>query len=325
MNFISRKKKIIKYIIILISILFSSNLYSNGCGDDCKTPMEAAEILMNEGKHKAALNLYTAIARSGNKDAQYKLYRIYRNMTPAPDPNIITKWLILAAKNNHDSAQFELSEAYKAESMSKEANFWLKKAAENKNPIAINNLGVAQLIKKKYKKACEFFEESSSLGLSEAQYNFSIQIIHDRCEKGNRKKAFNLLLKSSKQGNAQAQHDLAIMYEEGDGVKKDVDEAIYWLSKAISKKGIDSDSDALLSYFIRKYNKGALVRAINSKLTIKNASHPGTNGSSFVITDGEKIEIESSTQRGGTAPFATVRDTSEVILKNNKVKESKNE
>ena len=42
------------------------------------------------------------------------------------------------------------------------------------------------------------------------------------------KKAYEFFIKSAKDGNSQASHNLSIMYNNGDGVKKDIRESIKW-------------------------------------------------------------------------------------------------
>lgn len=313
-------------IIFLFLCIYHQSGYSAGCGNNCNTPLEAAEKLFNEEKYEESESLYKSLARSGNAQAQYRLYELHRySYGIKGNPGTAFEWLHKAAVNNHSAAQFELSVLYKNEGIVDKADLWLKKSVENEYPLALNDLGVKLYKEKNYKVACIFFEKAAQKGVSSAQYNFAIQIIHDRCEVGNRKKAFHWLLEASKQGNSQAQYDLAIMYEEGDGVEKNVDEAIYWLQKSIEKSemGFESESGKLLSYFIMKYNKGAAVRGTGcgSSTLISNVSAPGTEGSMINIVDCDKVTISNSTQRGGTGSLATVRESSEVNMYDNKVVE----
>ena len=44
----------------------------------------------------------------------------------------------------------------------------------------------------------------------------------------NKQKAFELYQEASNFGNTFAQYNFALMYENGDGIKKDIDKAIYW-------------------------------------------------------------------------------------------------
>src|SRR5207248_2060337 len=47
-----------------------------------------------------------------------------------------------------------------------------------------------------------------------------------------KQKAFELYQKAANLGNSEAQHHLADMYENGEGVEKDKDQAIYWCKKS---------------------------------------------------------------------------------------------
>ena len=51
------------------------------------------------------------------------------------------------------------------------------------------------------------------------------------------------LPKAAEQGNASAQSNLGIMYEKGQGITQDDDQAVYWLRKAAgqgNQKGIEA-------------------------------------------------------------------------------------
>ena len=52
----------------------------------------------------------------------------------------------------------------------------------------------------------------------------------DFCQNGIRVLPRNL---TAEEGNSRAQKNLAILYEQGEGTKKSIDNAIYWYKKAI--------------------------------------------------------------------------------------------
>ena len=51
-------------------------------------------------------------------------------------------------------------------------------------------------------------------------------------EEGNKKKAFNLLLKAALLGEHSAQHNVGYFYDVGEGIEKNIDKALYWYKKA---------------------------------------------------------------------------------------------
>ena len=46
------------------------------------------------------------------------------------------------------------------------------------------------------------------------------------------KQAYEYFLKSANTGNSQAAHNISIMYNNGDGVEKDIKQSIKWLERA---------------------------------------------------------------------------------------------
>ena len=49
-------------------------------------------------------------------------------------------------------------------------------------------------------------------------------------------KAFELYQKAANLGNGNAQYNLALIYESGNGIEKNIDKAIYWYEKS-AKQG----------------------------------------------------------------------------------------
>ena len=80
---------------------------------------------------------------------------------------------------------------------------WFRKAAEQDNISAYNNLGYMYL---------------NGLGVEQNYQN-----------------AFNWLLKAAEQGDAPAQNNIGMMYKDGKGVKQDYKQAIFWLSKSVAQ------------------------------------------------------------------------------------------
>ena len=53
--------------------------------------------------------------------------------------------------------------------------------------------------------------------------------------KQNYKEAFNWWIKAADSGNADAQHNLGYMYENGFSVEKNIDQAVSWYKKGANK------------------------------------------------------------------------------------------
>ena len=69
-------------------------------------------------------------------------------------------------------------------------------------------------------------------GDADAQYNLGIMYDNGRGVIKDEMKAFALYLKAAEQGNASAQYNVGSMYYEGRGVLKSYSKARYWIEKA---------------------------------------------------------------------------------------------
>ncbi|GBC21976.2 kinase-like domain-containing protein [Rhizophagus irregularis DAOM 181602=DAOM 197198] len=57
-----------------------------------------------------------------------------------------------------------------------------------------------------------------------------------------RKKAVELYQKAANLGNKIRQYNLAIMYENGDGIEKNIDKAIYWYKQSVKQGHQDAQN-----------------------------------------------------------------------------------
>lgn len=62
-------------------------------------------------------------------------------------------------------------------------------------------------------------------------------------EQGNNRKAFELFRKAALQGDPSAQHNLGYFYDEGEGIEKNTQQALYWYKKAAKNGEICSCSN----------------------------------------------------------------------------------
>jgi len=81
--------------------------------------------------------------------------------------------------------------------------------------------------------AIEWFEKSVKQGNAEAQFNLANLYYNRPFVEDSRKKAFELFIKSAEQGNKNAQFYLGEMYQYGNVVEKNIKESKYWYLKAI--------------------------------------------------------------------------------------------
>jgi len=57
------------------------------------------------------------------------------------------------------------------------------------------------------------------------------------------------IIKRAEQGNADAQYELAGMYEDGNGIEEDIDKAVYWYTKAAEQGLADAQFELGVMYF----------------------------------------------------------------------------
>lgn len=163
--------------------------------------------------YELALKHFRPLAEAGNAEAQFSLARIY--FLEKNDVSEGVKWLELAAKNEHQEAQYDLSLGL-LDSSPKDALFWLEKSANSGHAKAQYMLGLmyedGKVIEKDYKKAAEWYK------------------------------------KAAEQGNTDAQLALGYMYRDGDGVVKDVQQGIKWYELAATNGNVDAQFLIAISY-----------------------------------------------------------------------------
>ncbi|WP_298515578.1 tetratricopeptide repeat protein [uncultured Kordia sp.] len=148
----------------------------------------------------------------------------------------------LKAEKGDDFSQYQLGLIYYNGWITKQNNnkslYWLEKSAQQGNHLAQYKLGFIfddkfpSKVYKKYaywyeKRSFEFNEIDKLPGNRNSRKNTNSEAISI-----NLKKATNWYRKSAEQGNARAQYHLGLNYFYGDGVKKDLKLAAFWIDKS---------------------------------------------------------------------------------------------
>lgn len=81
-------------------------------------------------------------------------------------------------------------------------------------------------------KTIHWLNEAIQDGNDTARVRLANIYIFKKCDTGSSEEAFNLLLPAAKNGNANAQLTLGLMYKDGIGVNPDKEQAQYWLNMA---------------------------------------------------------------------------------------------
>ena len=91
---------------------------------------------------------------------------------------------------------------------------------------------MAMVLKKNLKKAVEWWTKAAEQGDATAQYNLGVCYENGDGVEKDSQKAVKWYKKAAEQGHADAQCNLGVCYEKGDGVEKDLKQAVKWYEKA---------------------------------------------------------------------------------------------
>ena len=184
-----------------------------------------------------ALSFAFEKAEQGDASAQYSVgFRHLRqeNFKPA------VHWLERSAEQDYAPAQYNLGSMYwygkGVERDVAKAVFWMAKPAAQGSAMAQGRLGSMYAEGKDFAKAVSLWVKAAERGDALAQLNLGLMYL--RGEGGMEQdfeKAADWLKKAAEQGDALAQFNLGLMYVNGDGVKKSLEEAVFWMAQAAAQ------------------------------------------------------------------------------------------
>ena len=178
---------------------------------------------------------YSQKAEQGDANAQYKLGEHYEY----DDPEEAERWYRKAAEQNHVDAMRNLSLFYAQGDRydEKESAKWLAKAAKLGDSVALSELSIYST-----GKVLPADKELEELYIREAQEDNPHAIYTLGCNYlygmggvlQNRDKAVVCLIEAAELEHEDAMYEVARCYENGWGLHKDENEAIYWYRVAVS-------------------------------------------------------------------------------------------
>jgi len=221
----------------------------------------------------SAIEWFSKAADLGYSDSQYMLGMIYETL--GDDSNQTDKaipYYEKAAAQDHPYAQYALAMIALEKEDYRKAEFFLERAARQQYMLAAFSL--AKLLHERDKKhpirAFEWFMVAAKQGHAEASYYvgyyyqygkgvpqnleeavnwyqkaalekdkdalYHLALILLQKEEPDFKNAATLLGEAAKQGHPNAQYNLAVMYQKGDGVDQNDQKALYWYEKAAEAK-----------------------------------------------------------------------------------------
>jgi hypothetical protein len=135
---------------------------------------------------------------------------------------------------------------------------WFRRAAEQGNADAQNNLGVLYYngagVPRSYNEAIKWYRFAAEQDNEQAQYNLGLMYKNGEGVAQDDQEAVKWFLKAAEKEDINAQFTLGLIYEKGQGIKQDTSEAVKWYRKAIRQ----GDEDAL-NNLIEMGNRGNSV------------------------------------------------------------------
>ena len=144
-------------------------------------------------------------------------------------------------------AQVQLGNDYLAGRDYEMAMTWFRKAADQDNAAAQNNVGWLYQngwgVKQDYAEAVIWYRKAAEKGNAAAQVNIGWLYRKGYGVQKDYVEAMAWLRKAANQNNAQARANIGWLYEKGLGVKQDYAEAMAWFRKAADQGNTDAQND----------------------------------------------------------------------------------
>ena len=100
--------------------------------------------------------------------------------------------------------------------------------------------GVAAYEAEDYVTAAQEFKKAAEQGIAQAQYNLGVMYDNGEGVIQDDKEAVKWFRLAAEQGYARAQHNLGVMYRNGEGVRQDDKEAVTWYRLAAEQGAVPS-------------------------------------------------------------------------------------
>lgn len=275
--------------------------------------------LEKEPPSSGKIAIWHAEAEKGHADSQYALGIVYFGGYGVRENKMeAVKWLEKAAEQGHSGAQYNLGIAYQSGGGVQwnrfEAMIWFGKAAVQGDANALKYLKEAAVlldnealfvlggmywdgegVSKNRREAVNLFRKAAEQGFACAQFNLAIACLTGEGETINMVEAVKWFHKSATQyyadglkclcelaehREAEAQFALGSMYEEGEGVSKDEQEAKGWYDKA-AKQGHASAQIKLASMYFA--GRGGPVDKSKALMWCQKAAEKGDTEAQFAL------------------------------------------
>ena len=183
---------------------------------------------------------------------------MYDNGEGVPeDDRQAASWYRKAAEQGNASAQNNLGVMYgSGEGVpedDRQAVFWYRKAAEQGDASAQYNLGLryhnGEGVPEDDRQAAFWFRQAAEQGNDSAQYNLGLMYDNGEGVPEDDRQAAFWYRKAAEQGNDNAQYNLGLMYDNGEGVPEDDRQAAFWYRKAAEQGNASAQNNLGRMYF----------------------------------------------------------------------------
>jgi TPR repeat protein len=185
---------------------------------------------------KKAIKWYELAAEQGDSRAQLFAGYIYDFGYGVPeDDQKAFKWYRLSAEQGYEQAKIRIYDL--AKKNFPEALKILKTDAENGEDKAQLSLGemyeYGQGVRQDYKEAVKWYRN-----VKQDELIYTIKSTLYKLAKKNVSETLKILVNDAEKGSSRAQQSLGVMYEFGQGVRKDYKEAVKWYSLSKKQKNV---------------------------------------------------------------------------------------
>ena len=194
-----------------------------------------------ERDEAAARKRFEKSAAQGNENAQYQLAKLSLNSASSTPEEIsqAVEWLTKLAEAGSQYAQYALGKLYRdggpMEPNAVQSVIWFSQAAEQGHEYAMYALGKLNLQAGNASAACRWFEKAANLGNQFAQYQLGKLLLQGDGVSKDVEEAVRQFTASAEQRNQFAQYALGKLYLLGKDIPQDKDAAARWFRLAAAQ------------------------------------------------------------------------------------------
>ena len=236
---------------------------------------------VEKDEHEAA-KWYRMAAENGSVTAQYNLARYYHIELGEVGETEALKWYRVAAHNGDTGAQYNLACLLLAGNHKDEEESlkWFKIAARNGEVTAQSVLGRMFVENGDVENGIKWLKIAAMGGSEAAQRRLGLYYSEGKIVAKNDQLAAGYLILSAlqeKPGSEHSQFLLAVMYEYGEGVPQDQDEALKWYKLSAENNVVEAQIRLARHYRLEKPN------AELEEIWFERAAHNGSPNAQFAL------------------------------------------